>query len=196
MVLASQALDTKDEAERCLHKHCEFDSKLYPCPYAARLRLARFLSELYELTEVEDGPGPSQREPLSAEAIAAIRVEVDSETATLHLPERITQPVVADLLQYFESGGRLHHKDVLTILEAAKDAMRDAPTVTRIPSGSAVVTVVGDLHGSFNDLHEILTTIGQPSSENVVLFNGDFVDRGPNGLEVLLVILALKVPRA
>jgi len=159
-----------------------------------RLKLARFLSELYELTEAEDGePSALSRVPLTAEAIAAIPVEVDS--ATLHLPERITQPVVTDLLRYFNHGGRLHHKDVLAILGASKDIMATAPSVTRIPkpTGKEVITVVGDLHGSFNDLSEILKTVGIPRAGNTIVFNGDLVDRGPSGLEVLLSILALKV---
>lgn len=35
--------------------------------------------------------------------------------------------------------------------------------------------------------------LGLPSPTNAYLFNGDFVDRGPNGIEVLMILYALKV---
>ena len=61
-----------------------------------------------------------------------------------------------------------------------------------------------------SDLHCILEEIGTPSATNRVIFNGDFVDRGKDGVEVcapwsasgsscplrlqvLLVLLAYKV---
>ena len=168
-----QALDVKDEAER--------------------LKLAQFLSELYELAEATDAQEDSKT---TAEAVAAMSISInDVDDATLHLPETITQPVVHDLIQHFNNGQRLHYKYVLTVLEAAAGVMQEEPTVTRIPKpkGQRVVTVVGDLHGSFNDLTYILSEIGYPNPNNIIIFNGDFVDRGPNGLEVLLSVLSLKV---
>ncbi len=35
--------------------------------------------------------------------------------------------------------------------------------------------------------------IGLPSEHNVYLFNGDFVDRGRNGMEIILLLFALKL---
>lgn len=34
---------------------------------------------------------------------------------------------------------------------------------------------------------------GPPSEDHIVIFNGDFIDRGAFGLEVLMLLLALKI---
>ena len=40
-----------------------------------------------------------------------------------------------------------------------------------------VVNVVGDTHGQFHDVLQMLKLAGSPSSRNNFVFNGDFVDR-------------------
>ncbi|CAM9294698.1 unnamed protein product, partial [Choristocarpus tenellus] len=55
------------------------------------------------------------------------------------------------------------------------------------------MTVVGDIHGQLQDLFSIFSINGLPSSSNQYLFNGDFVDRGKKGVEVLFTLCAFKV---
>ncbi|XP_028774403.1 serine/threonine-protein phosphatase 7 isoform X2 [Neltuma alba] len=55
------------------------------------------------------------------------------------------------------------------------------------------VIVVGDIHGQFYDLLFLFKHIGMPSESQVYVFNGNYVDKGAWGLEVFLVLLALKV---
>jgi hypothetical protein len=62
--------------------------------------------------------------------------------------------------------------------------------------GSCKVTVVGDIHGQFDDLLKILQSEGvggNPSPENILIFNGDLVDRGDMSVETITVVLLLKV---
>jgi serine/threonine-protein phosphatase with EF-hand domain len=53
------------------------------------------------------------------------------------------------------------------------------------------VTVVGDIHGQLYDLLHILDEAGMPSLKHKYVFNGDFVDRGPYGVEVMCILMAL-----
>jgi hypothetical protein len=55
------------------------------------------------------------------------------------------------------------------------------------------VTVVGDLHGQLEDLLHLLNANGMPSNVNKYIFNGDFVDRGPKGVEILVVLFMLMI---
>ena len=53
--------------------------------------------------------------------------------------------------------------------------------------------MVGDTHGQFKELMKIFSLVGLPSDENPYIFNGDFVDRGDQGAEVLLTLLLFKI---
>lgn len=75
-------------------------------------------------------------------------------------------------------------KDVTLILKAEETLVR---------ADVDKVVVVGDLHGQFYDLLRIFELAGQPSEENMYMFNGDFVDRGSNSLEVIFTLFALKL---
>ncbi|RNF12547.1 phosphoprotein phosphatase [Trypanosoma rangeli] len=61
------------------------------------------------------------------------------------------------------------------------------------------LVVVGDIHGHFNDLiYHILPEqsdkkLNFDGSDRKFLFMGDFVDRGPCGVEVVMLLFALKV---
>ena len=54
------------------------------------------------------------------------------------------------------------------------------------------VTIVGDIHGQFFDLINLLGTGGWPPMTSYV-FLGDFVDRGHNSVETLTLLLCLKL---
>lgn len=54
------------------------------------------------------------------------------------------------------------------------------------------VTIVGDLHGQFFDLLNLLQVGGWPP-QTAYVFLGDFVDRGHNSVETLSLLLCLKL---
>lgn len=53
-------------------------------------------------------------------------------------------------------------------------------------------TIVGDLHGNIDDLINIFQVYGDPQDEKYV-FLGDYVDKGQNSLETILLLYALKI---
>lgn len=52
--------------------------------------------------------------------------------------------------------------------------------------------LVGDIHGQLDDLYYVMRNGGSPPSTNY-LFLGDYVDRGEQGIEVLMITLVLKL---
>ncbi|KAF5225948.1 hypothetical protein ECC02_000877 [Trypanosoma cruzi] len=79
------------------------------------------------------------------------------------------------------------------IVSMAVGILAARPLVQRvtIPEDGAAV-VIGDLHGQMKDLCEaIMLTGGLPNPRRYLVFNGDFVDRGSNGMGVILYIFAL-----
>ena len=55
------------------------------------------------------------------------------------------------------------------------------------------ITIVGDTHGQFHDIAAIFKDQGFPTEDNPYIFNGDFVDRGKQGIEILLTLFAFKI---
>ena len=61
---------------------------------------------------------------------------------------------------------------------------------------SAPMRIVGDIHGQFLDLLRLFEFKGMPDGTSTsarYLFLGDYVDRGPNGLECMFLLMALKI---
>lgn len=54
------------------------------------------------------------------------------------------------------------------------------------------ICVVGDLHGQYFDLLNMISKAGEPGTLNY-LFLGDYVDRGILGIEVVLLLFAIKL---
>lgn len=54
------------------------------------------------------------------------------------------------------------------------------------------VAVIGDIHGQFFDFVKLLQVISE-DGQLKYLFLGDYVDRGPYSLEVIVVLMALKI---
>lgn len=107
---------------------------------------------------------------------------------------KIDSNVCLEIVDCYRKGGKLSRKSVVKILRRAYKLMQKIPNVTHlsVPEGSKL-TVVGDLHGQLSDLLYILDESGLPSPTNKFVFNGDFVDRGEKGLEIVVILFAFFV---
>jgi serine/threonine-protein phosphatase 5 len=100
------------------------------------------------------------------------------------------------LLKKVSGNRKLSSGEIMDVLDSV------APIVGSVPSPQnslfknldlAKLTICGDIHGQFDDMKRIMAINGQPSPENPYLFNGDFVDRGPNSLGCILTLFLYKL---
>jgi serine/threonine-protein phosphatase PP1 catalytic subunit len=81
------------------------------------------------------------------------------------------------------------------VLVAAAEAVISGPADAPKPlvlELQAPLQIVGDIHGQYVDLLRLFEFKGMPPNASY-LFLGDYVDRGPSGLECMFLLMALKV---
>lgn len=83
----------------------------------------------------------------------------------------------------------IEKNEINYIIQKSKEIFLSQPTLLEL---SSPIKVVGDLHGQFNDLLRILKLSGFPPNSNY-LFLGDYVDRGKQSLETILLLLCFKI---
>ena len=116
-------------------------------------------------------------------------VDADYDGPTLSFP--ITYDQIISLIEAFKQSKILHYKYASQLVMLFRQQFSALPTLveTKIAAGTKL-TVVGDTHGQLQDLFSIFTINGLPSPTNRYLFNGDFVDRGDYGCEILFVLMS------
>ncbi len=71
----------------------------------------------------------------------------------------------------------------------------DAVTLTRVPLWTdrrdelGPFDIIGDVHGCFDELLELLALLGYPRTDRRAIFLGDLVDRGPRTPDVLRLVM-------
>lgn len=88
-----------------------------------------------------------------------------------------------------ETPSGLEERDVIFLCKSVRQIFLDQPTLLQL---APPLTVCGDLHGQFYDLLRIFDVAKYPPHTNY-LFLGDYVDRGPQSVEIVALLFALKI---
>ncbi|XP_047227998.1 serine/threonine-protein phosphatase with EF-hands 2-like [Girardinichthys multiradiatus] len=116
-------------------------------------------------------------------------IEVPESYSGPHLTFPMTFCGLSKLMEAFKLKQQLHARYVLQILGETWRLLRILPNINHISvCHTKEITICGDLHGQLEDLLLIFYKNGLPSCEKPYIFNGDFVDRGKNSLEILLIL--------
>lgn len=83
----------------------------------------------------------------------------------------------------------LKNAEIVAICHRAREVFLSQPALLEL---DAPVKIVGDVHGQFTDLIRMFEMCGFPPSSNF-LFLGDYVDRGKQSLETILLLLCYKL---
>lgn len=84
----------------------------------------------------------------------------------------------------------LTEEEVVHITQAGRDKLILEDSLIRLDASPRMI--VGDIHGHLDTLLYIFDTFGYPPDKRY-LFLGDYVDRGPDGLECMCLLISYKV---
>jgi serine/threonine-protein phosphatase PP1 catalytic subunit len=121
-----------------------------------------------------------------------------SGAASVNTPEKLRSleldDMISRLLEVGYSGKVnksvcLKNTEITALCLAAREVFLSQPTLIEL---SPPVKIVGDVHGQYSDLIRLFEMCGFPPSANY-LFLGDYVDRGKQSLETILLLLCYKV---
>eukprot|EP00825_Cyclidium_porcatum_P031812 TRINITY_DN3375_c0_g1_i1.p1 TRINITY_DN3375_c0_g1~~TRINITY_DN3375_c0_g1_i1.p1 ORF type:complete len:250 (+),score=41.44 TRINITY_DN3375_c0_g1_i1:250-999(+) len=96
---------------------------------------------------------------------------------------------IEKLLEKAKTGEKLDELIIKIICMKIKEIFVNEDNIKRI---STPVTCVGDTHGQFLDVQELFKVGGEPPYTNY-LFLGDYVDRGPQSVEVITLFCLYKI---
>lgn len=161
-----------------------------------------FLMASHESEKLRSGTSNETDSAHRLQTLARLHVR-DLYTVTSSIPDSnlhnfdfpsglITVSGAKSVVDLYRRGGRLSNHAVHKLLRVSQKSLKEKPNISKVKVGPGDrLTIVGDLHGQIADLLHIIEQSGMPSKTNKYIFNGDFVDRGEHGLEVVSMILAL-----
>ncbi|KAF3918324.1 hypothetical protein ABW21_db0206201 [Orbilia brochopaga] len=107
----------------------------------------------------------------------------------LDLDEMITRLLDAGYAGKVTKTVCLKNAEITAICSAAREVFLGQPSLIEL---KAPVKIVGDVHGQYTDLLRMFEMCGFPPSANF-LFLGDYVDRGKQSLETILLLMCYKL---
>ncbi|CAB9504830.1 protein phosphatase PP1 [Seminavis robusta] len=175
-----------------------------------KIQAAAFLRELYKLADAESNQELKQTiltrstssGPVSGGGGGASGGESDGDINFEGIDLASLTPAQAKAkIDALHAGGKIDGDSMMALIQAGVKVLGEEETVIdvrEIHPNLQTVTAVGDLHGSLECLMEVLKMaeidkIFADANGSIVVFDGDFVDRGFNSLEVIATLLLLKL---
>ena len=93
------------------------------------------------------------------------------------------------IIEYLIKLGDPSLEDISLICKLSYEILNKEDNVLYV---SSPFILIGDVHGDYDDVLEIFEIFGYPP-EGRYLFLGDYVDRGPNSIHTLLLLLCYKI---
>jgi diadenosine tetraphosphatase ApaH/serine/threonine PP2A family protein phosphatase len=193
LVDAWAQLDIKEEAElRSTNKIFEdlknhFDSGIHT-QEDVKFELA--ITQQLEKLQKEEAKGGALSVTTRTSELKRNRTTLSEISAS----NPVTLDWVTDMIDQFKEGKTLQESNVLHILSLVEPILRAEPNVATITiKPNSRLTIVGDLHGQYDDLLTIFKLNGMPNERHPWIFNGDFVDRGQHSAECVLTLFAFKI---
>ena len=107
----------------------------------------------------------------------------------IDLDEMITRLLDAGYSTKITKAVCLKNAEITAICTAVREVFLSQPALIEL---SAPVKIVGDIHGQYTDLIRMFEMCGFPPNANF-LFLGDYVDRGKQSLETILLLFCYKL---
>lgn len=184
-----------------------------------RVRMAQVLHDLHKLAQASKSESSSSSEngkklnrkstgriiwqsvlrPFRKKSVrAAVPLAVEQSKAQKNresLFDKLTPNQAQRMIEDLNNGQRLDALTLLNLLRAAKEALCRDDTLIDLAGLSERIIVVGDLHGCLKSLQQVLeqVDINSIGKNTTIVFDGDFVDRGRESLEVMCILLLLKL---
>ena len=112
-----------------------------------------------------------------------------SSPKSIDLDEMITRLLDAAYSAKITKAVCLKNAEITAICTAVREVLLAQPALVEL---SAPVKIVGDVHGQYTDLIRMFEMCGFPPNSNF-LFLGDYVDRGKQSLETILLLFCYKL---
>jgi serine/threonine-protein phosphatase PP1 catalytic subunit len=108
---------------------------------------------------------------------------------SLDLDDYISRLIDAAYAGKVTKGVCLKIAEITAVCAQAREVFLSQPALLEL---DAPIKIVGDIHGQYPDLIRLFEMSGSPPSSNF-LFLGDYVDRGKQSLETILLLLCYKL---
>ncbi|OBT54852.1 hypothetical protein VE04_10341 [Pseudogymnoascus sp. 24MN13] len=141
------------------------------------------------LVKKENSINPTNIDDLIAAAEESSNQGMGMDPKSIDIDDCITRLIDAAYAGKVTKGVCLKNAEITAICVAAREVFLSQPALLEL---DAPVKIVGDIHGQYPDLIRLFEMSGSPPSSNF-LFLGDYVDRGKQSLETILLLLCYKL---